>query len=78
MPLDPTKLKAAREAVELSQADAARLASIAPAKWGHYEQGLYPNPGVSNVQRMAIACGVTVDALLSPVFLRGDKRGRPT
>ena len=73
MPFDKAKLKAARIAAGLSMYQAGWRAGFAldcKRQWAEIEWGRTKDPGVSTVQRMAIALGVKVDSLLNKKWPR--------
>lgn len=66
MPLDPTKLRARREALNLSQSDVARLASMAQPNYARIESGRRPDPNLSTAEAIAAALRWPVTKLLMP------------
>jgi transcriptional regulator with XRE-family HTH domain len=71
MKLSTEKLTAARERAGITQAQAARAASMTPQQWHNVESGQRPDPRISTVARMARVCRAPLDDLLE------DERPRP-
>lgn len=65
------RLKAAREALELSAAELCRRAKIPPNNYGNWEGG-FARPSVDAAQKLADQLGVTLDYIY-----KGDMRGLP-
>jgi transcriptional regulator with XRE-family HTH domain len=65
IPLDRQKIKALREKLGLSQAEAARRAGLSGRQtWWHIEIGKINNPTLDTIERVAAALGVKARDLL--------------
>lgn len=65
MPLNPQKIKALREALKLTQAQAAKLAGMRQQAWARIENGHRSDPNLSTAERVAKALGVTLNAIMN-------------
>lgn len=65
MPLDPEKIKAAREKRKLTQAEAAERAKMPRPHWSRVESGERTDPNLSTAERIADALGVPLAKLLA-------------
>ena len=58
MPLSPTKIRALRIQLELTQAQAAERAGMKRQNWQRTENGLRLDPNLTTAERIAAALGV--------------------
>lgn len=65
MPLDPDKIRARREALGLSPADAAARASMQRPNWLRIESGTRTDPNLSTAERIAKALKCALSDLLA-------------
>lgn len=65
MPLDPSKIKARREALGLSQAQAAERAGMRQPNWARVESGGRTDPELSTALRVAAALRWPLTRLLA-------------
>lgn len=62
--VDVKEITRRRDALGLSQAEAARLAEMSPQWWSDLEKGKHDNPRVMTLVRIAVVLGCKVDDLL--------------
>ncbi len=65
MPLNPTKIKARREALGLSQAQAAERAGMSASYYADLERGRYSDPRLVTLEQIAKALRCRLPALLT-------------
>jgi DNA-binding XRE family transcriptional regulator len=65
MPLNPQKIKALRDALGLTQAQAARLAGMHQQAWARLEAGGRPDPKLSTAERVARVLGVGLAEIMN-------------
>lgn len=76
MPLSPDKIRKSREALDLTQAEAAKRAHMPQSVWGRIESGDRSDPALSTAERVALALKVPLTDLLLPY--RREKKERTT
>ena len=65
MPLDPSKIKSRREALKLSQAEAADRAGITQPQWARLESGRNADARISTIEAVARALRCALARLLA-------------
>jgi transcriptional regulator with XRE-family HTH domain len=66
MPLSPSKIRARREKLKLTQAEAAERAEMPRPHWVRIEAGHRSNPSLDTAERVAKALRVPLAKLLTP------------
>lgn len=64
MPLNHAKIRRRREALKLTQEQAAAAAGITRPSWSRIEAGNRPDPSLSTAEKIAAALKVKIDQLL--------------
>jgi len=64
MPLDPSKIRKRREALKLTQAEAAKLAKMPAPHWSRIEGGNRSDPKLSTAEKVAQALQCGLEKLL--------------
>ncbi len=64
MKLDPTKMKARRDKLQLGMTEAAGLVDMTPQQWNNLETGRRPDPRVSTMARIAKALRCPIESLI--------------
>lgn len=64
MPLDPKAIRERRDALKLTQAEAAERGDMPQPAWARIESGARTDPNVSTAEKVARALKCTVDQLL--------------
>lgn len=64
MPFDPEKIKSAREALDLSQAECAKRADMPQPNWARIESGERDDPRLSTAEKVAHAVKKPLHTLL--------------
>lgn len=64
--LDRAKMRAMREAAELTQVETAKRAGMTVSQWNDIEKGRKPNVTIETLATIAAALGVDARDLLTP------------
>ena len=64
MPLNPSKVRARREKLKLTQQQAAKAAGLLRPNWARIESGNHTDPNLSTAQRIAEALKCSLAALV--------------
>jgi transcriptional regulator with XRE-family HTH domain len=65
MPLDPTKIRERREALKLSQREAANRAGMPRPNWARIESGKRLDPKISTVVKIASALNCPLASIIA-------------